>query len=157
MLLGLIVLLPLHIVLYLFGGELAIRGGEGDDLVTGRLDGAGLMAVDVTGHSTYHALPRTQKRGDHGGVGLRAANEEVDVGLGRVAGSAHLSTGTVADLVAAVTHGLHHVGLHHALHNGAVGTLQIVAVKIDHTVLLPNLNDTRYILLYFHLLVKGNF
>ena len=125
--------------------------------MTGGLDGAGLMAVDMTGHGTYHALPGTQERSDHGGVGLCTANEEVDIGLGRVAGSAHLGTGAVADLVAAVTHGLHHVGLHHALHNGAVGTLQIVAVKIDHTVLLPNLNDTMYILLYFHLLVKGNF
>ena len=50
--------MPVDIVLDLAGGNLAVVRGQGDDLVAGGLDGAGLVAVDVSARGGENALPR---------------------------------------------------------------------------------------------------
>ena len=132
MLRGLVVSVPLYILLHLLGRDLAVSGGQGDDLVAGGLDGTGLVTVDVSADGAQHALPRTQHGGDDGGVGLGAAHQEVDVGLRSLTGVLDLDPCGGAVLVLAVAYGLDHVGLVELCHEGGVCALQIVTVEIDH-------------------------
>ena len=132
MLSGFVVAVPVHIVRHLLGRDLAVVGGQGDDLVAGGLDGAGLVAVDVAADGGQNALPGAEDGGNDRGVGLGAAHQEVDIGLRRLAGGPDLLPGGVAVLVLAVAHGLHHIRFVQLCHQGGVGTLQIIAVEIDH-------------------------
>ena len=129
---GLVVFVPLHIVPHLLCGDLAVGGGQGDDLVACGLDGPGLMAVDVAADGGQHALPWPQDGGDDGGVGLGAAHQEVDVGLRGAAGGFDLLPRGLAVLVLAVAHGLDHVGLGQPDHDRGMRALQIITVEIDH-------------------------
>ena len=129
---GLIVSVPLHIVLHLLRSDLAVGGGQGDDLMARGLDGTGLMAVDVTADGGNHALPGPQDGGDDGGVGLGAAHQKMHVGLRGLAGGLDLLTRRLTVLVLAVAHSLDHICLVELLHHIGMGTLQIVAVEIDH-------------------------
>ena len=129
---GLVVPVPLHIILHLLGGDLPLCRRQGDDLVAGGLDGPRLVAVDVSAVGGQHALPGPQNGGDHGGVGLGAAHQEVNVSLRRLADGADLLPGRRAVLVLAVAHGLHHIGLVEPRHHAGMSALQIVAVEIDH-------------------------
>ena len=124
--------MPLHIVLHLPGGDLAVGGGQSDDLVAGGLDGSCLMAVDVSADGGQDALPRTQNGGDDRGVGLGAAHQEVDIRLRCLAHGLYPLPCRLAVFVLAVAHSLDHIRLVELLHHIGMGTLQIVAVEIDH-------------------------
>jgi hypothetical protein len=120
------------IVLDLAGGNLAVVRGQGDDLVAGGLDGAGLVAVDVSARGGENALPRAQDRGDHGCVRLCAAGEKVNIRIRRIAGRADPGAGRRTVFVLAIADGLHHVRLGQTLHNLGMGALEIIAVEVDH-------------------------
>ena len=128
--------MPIVIVLHLLGGDLAVVGGQGQHLVAGGLDGAGLVAVDVAAGGGEDALIGPQNGGDHRGVGQRTAHQEVNVGVRGLAGCLDLFPCGGAVLILAVAHGLDHVGLVELCHQGGVCALQIIAVEVDHLILL---------------------
>ena len=64
------------------GVDLAVHGGGVEDLVTTALDNAGLMHVDVAGVGGDDSLPGQEDRVDDGRVRLRAAHQEIHVGVG---------------------------------------------------------------------------
>ena len=88
------------------GGKLAVAGvREGDDFVLGELDGTGFVDVDVAGGDAEDAFVLIEHGVDGGGVGLGAASEEEDLGVGEATGLADEGTGTVGILVEAVGDG----------------------------------------------------
>ena len=129
---GLVVFVPFHIVSHLLGCDLAVVGGQGDDLVAGGLNGAGLVAVDVAADGGQHTLPGAENGGDDSGVGLGAAHQEVDIRLGGLTGQLYLLAGGFAVLILAVAHGLYHIRLHEPGHDSGVRALQVITVEIDH-------------------------
>lgn len=82
------------------------------------------------------ALIGPQNGGDHRGVGQRTAYQEVNVGVRGLAGCLDLFPCGGAVLILAVAHGLDHVGLVEPCHQGGVRALQIIAVEVDHLILL---------------------
>ena len=98
----------------------------------GGLDGAGFVAVYVAAGGGEHTLIGAQNRGDHRGVGEGAAHQEMHIGIRGLARGLDLLPGGGAVFILAVAHGLFHIGLHQALHNGGMCALQVVAVEIDH-------------------------
>ena len=124
--------MPLYIVRDLLGGDLSVVGRQGNDLVAGGFDRAGLVAVDVTADGGQYALPGPQDRGDDRGVGLGAAYQKMHVGVRGLTRGLDLLTGRRADLVLAVADGLHHIGLGQPRHDRAVCALKIITVEIDH-------------------------
>ena len=137
-------LVPFYIVGDLFGGDLAVISGEGDDLVAGGFNGAGFMAVDVAGNGGQYALPGTQDRCDYSGIGLGAAYQKMYIGVRRMTRRLDLLPGRSTDLILAVANGLHHVGFHQALHNRTMRAFQIITVKVDHrnTPFFKSFSDT---------------
>src|SRR5699024_6815412 len=70
------------------GGQFAVHGGAGNALVAGGLDGAGLVDADVAAGGGDGRLIGTQEGRNGGGVGLGAAHQQVDVGVGTADGLA---------------------------------------------------------------------
>lgn len=69
----------------LVGRDLALGVGQRQHLVPRGLDGARLVYVDVSRVGRHDTLVGAQHGLYHGGVGLRAAREQVYLGLGRTA------------------------------------------------------------------------
>ena len=65
--------------------QLAGACGKRQHLVAARLDRACLVRRDVASIGCDHALPRQKQGADRHGVCLRASDEEVHLGIGRVA------------------------------------------------------------------------
>ena len=98
-------------VVKIFGSHLTVVLGQGDDFVAAGLNGPRLMYVDVAGIYGYDALVARQHTINNGGIGLRAAHEEIDVGIGALAGLSDFLAGLVAPDVGAVGGTLHLVGV----------------------------------------------
>ena len=116
----------------LIGGNLAVRGGQGQDLVSALLHGAGLVDVDVSAGGAHDALVRAELRGDDGGVGLRPADEEMDLGVRAAEHAADQVRGPGAMRVLSVAQGLLQVGLPERLENLRTAAFQVVAFETDH-------------------------
>ena len=127
---------PVIVILHLLGGNLAVVRGQGQHLVAGGLNGAGFVTVDMAAGSGENALVGPENGGDHRGIGQCAAYQEMHIGLRGPAGRLDLFPGGGAVFILAIAHGLLHIGLQQALHNGGMCALQIVAVEIDHLRLL---------------------
>ena len=114
------------------GVQLAVVLRQGDDLVTGVLDGTGFVPGHMAGGSSHYALPPLQHGRDDDGVALGTAGDELHIGLRAGAGGADLLPGAGAVGVGAVAGDLFKVGLGQLLQNGGVCTLAIVVFKIQH-------------------------
>ena len=120
------------IVVELGGIELARVMGERDHLVAGRLDGAGLVHVRMAGINGDDALVRGEHGVDHGLVGLRAADEEPHVGVGRLACFADPALGIFAGRVAAVSGERRVVGPRETVEDLGAGPIGIIVSERQH-------------------------
>ena len=123
-----------------FGAQLAVPLGQRQHLVATEFDGPGLVHGDVAGLGSHHPLPGAQQRVDHRGVGLCAADEEINGSLRGVAGGANLFPRTLGVFVQSVAHGVFHIGLRQPFHYGGVGPLHVVGGEeqfIGHDMIPP--------------------
>ena len=109
--------------------ELAVRAGDGEDLVAAELDGARLVHAHMTGVGGNDALVPGEKCVDAGRVGLRASHEEVDLGVGGLTGRANLLAGGLGVGVEAVSCGPLEVRLDESLDDLGNCALLIVGRK----------------------------
>ena len=152
------VALPRRVDAFDVGGvDLAVHGRGVEDLVAAALDDAGLVHVDVAGVGGDDALPGQEDRVDDGGVRLGAADQEVHVGVGGLAGLADQVAGTLAVLVGAVSAGLLHVRGDESLKHPGVRTLLVIAGKVrqrmgrTHAAIIPRAwpDDSRFLMKIF--------
>ena len=114
------------------GGELAVFGADGADLVAGGLDGAGLMGVHMAGMDGDHRLIGGQERRDGHQVGLGAAHQEMDVGVRRVAELADQVRRLLAVVIHAIAAGLLQVGIRQGLEYLGMGTFAVIVAEAVH-------------------------
>lgn len=117
--------------LNLLGINLAAHGRESQHLVAAMLDGAGLMNIDVTVRCADDALIGTKHGGDDSRVGLRAAHEEVNIGIGSLTGSLDQFAGMGAVFVLAVAGSLHEVRSHQTLQDGWMSAFVVITLELD--------------------------
>ena len=109
--------------------------GKGDYFVSGEFNCAGFVHVDVAGRGGYGTLPGLEQGVDDSGVGLRASNQEKDVGVGVRAGFADALFGAFAVFVNAVCAGIFVVCLLKSLQDCGVHPAVIIAIEIKHILL----------------------
>ena len=114
------------------GGELAVRAGHGDHLVAGGLDRAGLVHIDVAGVGRDHGLPRAQEGGRGELVRLRAADEEVHVGVRAGEAGADGVGRAAAVVVEPVARRGAEVGVAQGAQHVRVRTLGVIVLKAEH-------------------------
>ena len=112
--------------------DLAVPGGEGEHLVPAVLHGAGLMDVDVAALRAEHALVRPQQGSDHGGVGLRPAHEEMDLGVRAAEDVADHVRRLAAMRILPVTQRLFQVCLPERVEDLRAASFQIIAFEMVH-------------------------
>ena len=139
------------------GIDLAFDGGSVEDLVAAALDDAGLMHVDVAGVGGDDALPGQEDRVNDGGVRLRAADQEVHVGVGGLAGASDQVAGALAVLVGAVAARLFHVGGDEGVEHPGVRAFLVVTGEVRqrlgriHAAIIPRAwpDDSRFLVKIF--------
>ena len=139
------------------GIDLTFDGGGVEDLVTAALDDAGLVHVDVAGMGGDDALPGQEDRVDDGRVRLRAADQEVNVSVGGLAGLPDQVAGTLAVLVGAVAARLFHVGGDEGVEHPGVRAFLVVTGEVRqhmgriHAAIIPRAwpDDSRFLLKIF--------
>ena len=137
--------------------DLAFDGRGVEDLVAAALDDAGLVHVDVSGIGGDDALPGQEDRIDDGRVRLRAADQEVHVGVGGLAGLADQVAGAPAVLVGAVAARLFHVGGDEGVEHPGVRAFLVVTGEVRqrvgriHAVIIPRAwpDDSRFLVKIF--------
>ena len=122
----------LHGLANLAGGDFAVLAGQSQALVTGGLDGTGLMHVDVAGIRAEHALPRFECRRDNCQVCLRCTDKKMHIGVWRVAQLFDLRSGLGAVFVLTIAGGLVKIGFLHPIQHSGGGTLAVVTFKTKH-------------------------
>ena len=98
----------------------------------GELDGACLVDVDMAGAHTEDALILIEHGVNGGGVGLCAASEEEDLGIGQSAGLTDEVAGLFGELVEAVGRGTGIVVTHKGVENKGMGAVGVVAGEGRH-------------------------
>jgi hypothetical protein len=93
------------------------------------LDGACLMYVDVARVGTDDGFAGGEQRVVDGGVGLCAAREEVNIGIGTAARLANLASCTFTPFVEAVGEARQLVGIDEVLQHFRMCTVVIIAFK----------------------------
>ena len=126
---------------HLAAGDEAVLVGQGQALVAGGLDRAGLMHVDMAGLGAEHAFVGAQSRRDDGHVGLGAADEEMHRALLAGEGLADGVGSLLAVVVGAVARGLFKVGGGQLLQDRRVAALEVIAVQADHILSVPFVTD----------------
>ena len=116
------------------GRDLAVGGGQGQDLVAAGLDGAGLVDGDMAGIGAEHALEGLQEAVQDSGIRLRAACQEIDVGIRSAGRLADEGAGVLAEAVVAVTLCSLVVGLEQVPQHRFLSTVVIVAFEMEHRV-----------------------
>ena len=114
------------------GGQFAVGGGNGADLVAGGLDGSGLVGVDVGGGGGDDRLEGAEGGVDHQQVGLGAAHGKVDVGVGCGAQGADQLRRLLTMAVQAVAAVLLQTGLRQCLQDAGMGGLAVIVGKAVH-------------------------
>lgn len=122
----------LHRCPHLLGGDFPVLRGEREHLVAGRLDGSGLVAVDVAGVGAQHPLVGPQSGGDDGGVGLGAPHQKLHRSLRGLAQVPDEPPGPVTVRVHPVAGGLLHVGASQGIQKGGVAPLGVVTFPSNH-------------------------
>ena len=97
--------------------------------MTAELDGASLVDGNMTCLDGHHSLIALQQGVDDGGVGLRAAYQEENVGIGTTCSLSYLLLSRLAERVLAIAAHLLHVGLCQAAQNLRMCPLRVVACK----------------------------
>ena len=123
--------------LHLAGAYLAVLRRKGQDLVSGRLNGAGLMDVNMGGHSAHHALMGPEGRCNHRHVGLGPSHQEVYVSIFPFAEIADNGRRLPTIVVLPVSRCLFQVCLHQFLQDALMGAFTIIAVKTNHFLSSP--------------------
>ena len=122
--------------------HLALVAGDGEHLVAAKLDGARLVAGDVTSLSSNDALVGRKQHVDHRRVGLRAAHQKKHVGIGGLTGLANKVLGTLGVRIGAVAGLRLHIGVDERLQHRRMGAVGIVVVKREHdNPLLPGIGQ----------------
>ena len=119
-------------VAHLRRGDLARGRGEGERLVAAVLHGAGLVDVDVGALRAEHALVWAEEGGDDRDVGLRAAHQEVHVGVRAVEDVADAPGGLRAVRILSVAQGLLQVCGLQRLQDLRTASFQIIAFEVEH-------------------------
>ena len=114
------------------GLHLSFVGRQGEDFVAGVFHGAGFVHGDMAGLCSHGAFKLPEKGGNDGGVGLRAAGEEVHVGPGAGAGFPDALTGRCRKPVGPVPLLLVQIGSEEALQDSRMRPFGIVTGKRDH-------------------------
>ena len=130
-------------VAYLLRGDLASGRGEGERLVAAVLHGAGLVDVDVGALRAEHALVRAEQGGDDRDIGLRAAHQEMDVGVGAVEDIADAPGGFLAVRILPVAQGLLQVRGLQRLQDLRTASFQIIAFEMEHTLPTDRIGSAR--------------
>ena len=125
--------------------------------MTTALDNAGLVHVDVAGVGRDDPLPGQEDRVDDGRVRLRAAHQEVHVGVGSLAGLANQVAGALAVLVGAVAARLFHVGGDEGVEHPGVRAFLVVTGEVRqrlgriHAAIIPRAwpDDSRFLVKIF--------
>ena len=125
------------VVVHLLGAEAPIRRRQGQDLVAGGLDGAGLMGGDMAHFRRNHSLVGFQNGSDHRGVGLGAPHQKVDLGLGLLAKGQNGFPGLLAIGIGAIAGGLLQVGFLQGCQDAGMAAFGIIALELDHGVFPP--------------------
>lgn len=121
---------------YLGGGDFSIRGREREHLVACGFDGARLVDVNMSRGGAQHALMRAEQGGNDGGVGLRAAHEEVDGGVRCLTELPYGRGSGLAVGVVPVAGRLLQIRLAELFKNQGVASLRIIAFKMKHRSIL---------------------
>ena len=132
----------------LLGAQTAAFVRERKHLVAAGLDGAGLMHGDVARVCGDHALPRLERRGKHGEVGLRAAHQKVHMRFRRLAQIADNARSLLAVFVFSIAWGCVEVGLLQAGEYARVRAFAIVAIQAYQAYL--RLSAAIRMLLFYH-------
>ena len=109
--------------------HLPLMSGDCQHLVARVLHGAGFVDADVSRLSRYDALVVAEHRRNDGRIGLRAAGQEKDLGLGRFACLADFLFRLVTVMVHAIPGQLLKIRCRKALQNLRVRPFGIVASK----------------------------
>ena len=112
--------------------HLALVAGDGEHLVTAKLDGARLVAGDVAGLGSNDALVRREQHVNHRRVGLRAAHQKKHVGIGSLTGLADKLLGTLGMRIGTVAGLRLHIGVDKRLQHRRMCAVGIVVVKREH-------------------------
>ena len=96
------------------------------------LDGTSLVDIDVGLFGGNHALGAMEETVNHGGVGLRAPDKEIDASLVEAAGVEYELLGIEGETVVAIAGSLHEVGVEHPVEDFRSGAAHIVAVEMKH-------------------------
>ena len=140
-----------HVVVEIFvergGFHLPVGVGNGDDLMFRELHGAGFMDIDMAAAHTDNTFILVEHRVDGGGIGLGAARQEEDLGIGHAAGFADTVLGPFAELVEAVGRRLGVVVFHQIVDYLLTGTVVVITFKGKHGYIFTIYKFTIYELL----------
>ena len=114
------------------GTHLALLLGQRDDFMLRKLHGTRLMDVDMTTADADDALVLIEHGVDGGSIGLRAAREEENLGVGHSASLADTSLSPLAICIEAIGSGFAVVVLHQVLQYQGVSPVVVVAFKGNH-------------------------
>ena len=113
-------------------GQLAVRGGQVDDLMAVVLNGTGLVGADVGGGGGDDRLVGTEKGPDGSLVGLGSPHQEVDGGLRAAAQAPDSLRRLFAIRIQAVAGGQLQVGPAQGLQHRRVGSGAVVVAEVEH-------------------------
>ena len=134
---GMVFVAVVHIVIKVFveylGFQFTIGVGQSDDLVLSELHGTGLMNVDMAAAHADDTLILVEHRVDGRGIGLGAAREEENLGIGQTASLTDKVLGLLREFVEAIGCRLRIVMPDEVVNHLLTGTVVIVTFERDHT------------------------
>ncbi len=131
-LVGLVVIVGADQAFDLFGVDLAVLRGDGQNFVTGAFDRAGFMYGNVARGRGNRALIGTERRGDDGDIRRGPADHEVHGGVGAPDALADQVRGFGAVFILAVADRLFQVGAVERFHDSRMRAFAVVIHKADH-------------------------
>ena len=124
---------PLHVAVQLVDGDLSIDAGDGLHPVSGMLDGRTLKHVDVPRIGRDDQLVTRDVAVDDRQIGLRAAIEEKDVGIGSTASLTDFLFGRQRPFIKTIGETLLSVGLSQMLKHQRMGAIVVIALERNHS------------------------
>ena len=94
-----------------------------------KLDGTGLMDIDMTTAYTDNTLILVEHRVDGRGIGLSAASQKEDLGIRQPAGFTDTILGAFAELIESIRSGMGVIILNQILQHLGVRTIVVVTFK----------------------------
>ena len=100
--------------------------------MSGSLDSAGLVGIDMGGMGGDDRLVRLQQGFHNDEIGLGTAYQEVNIGVRSTADAADSFPGGCTAGIQTVAHSLFQVGVHQGLENFWVGALAVIIAEAVH-------------------------